>query len=167
MVGTELHWIVGPWSGKLAMAARPRGGEWVAGEMEAWHAEGVDTVVSLLEVGEEQELNLREERTEAEAHGMNFQSYPIPDRQVPSSPREFAATLQPIQQDLAAGKNVVLHCRQGVGRTGLVAACLLLSAGYKPAPAVALLSEARGVPVPETPDQRRWLDSYAERITAA
>jgi protein-tyrosine phosphatase len=167
MVGTELHWIVGPWPGKLAMAARPRGGEWVADEMEAWHAEGVDTVVSLLEAGEEQELNLKEERIEAEAHGMNFQSFPIPDRQVPSSPREFAATLQQIQRDLVTGKNVVLHCRQGVGRTGLVAACLLLLAGYKPVPAVALLSEARGVPVPETQDQRLWLDSYAERIAAA
>lgn len=149
------------------MAARPRGGEWVADEMEAWHADGVQTIVSLLEAGEEQELNLRAERTEAQSHGMGFRSFPIPDRQVPSSLREFTATLECIQQDLVAGRNVALHCRQGVGRTGLVAACLLLMAGYQPGPAVALLSDARGIPVPETQDQRRWLDSYAERLAAA
>lgn len=149
------------------MAARPRGGEWVADEMESWHEEGADTVVSLLEVAEEQELNLGTERTEAQAHGMKFQSFPIPDRDVPSSPRELAAALEQIYHELLAGRNVVLHCRQGIGRTGLVAACLLLEAGYKPASAVALLSEARGVAVPETQEQRRWLDTYAERITAA
>ncbi len=149
------------------MAARPRGGEWVADEMEAWHSEGVDTIVSLLEDGEEQELSLKAEGTEAEAHGMSFRSFPIPDREVPSSSREFAETLKQIQRDLLEGRNVVLHCRQGVGRTGMVAAGLLLLAGYQPASAIALLSEARGVAVPETPDQRRWLDRYAESIAAA
>ncbi len=149
------------------MAARPRGGDWIAVEMEAWHNQGVDGVVSLLEADEERELNLSAERTEAQAHGMNFRSLPIPDRQVPSSSVEFEVVLEQIQRDLLAGKKVVLHCRQGIGRTGLVAACLLLLAGYEPTPAVALLSEARGIPVPETQDQRRWLDSYAKLIRAA
>jgi protein-tyrosine phosphatase len=135
--------------------------------MEAWHSEGVDTVVSLLEAGEEQELSLRAEATEAEAHGMIFRSFPIPDRQVPSSQSKFTKTLEQIQQDLLEGMNVVLHCRQGIGRTGLMAAGLFLLAGYQPAPAIALLSEARGVPVPETQDQRRWLESYAESIAVA
>jgi protein-tyrosine phosphatase len=149
------------------MAARPRGGDWITVEMETWHNQGVDTVVSLLEAGEEQELNLKAERAEAQAHGMDFRSLPIEDRQVPSSPGEFAVALEQIQRDLLAGKKVVLHCRQGIGRTGLVAACLLLLAGYEPTPAVALLSEARGIPVPETQDQRRWLDGYARLIRAA
>ncbi len=149
------------------MAARPRGGEWVSDEMACWREEGVNTVVSLLEAGEERELGLELERTEVQAQGMNFQSFPIPDREAPTSSRDFVQTLQQIERDLLAGTNVVLHCRQGIGRTGLFAASLLLHAGYKPAVAVALLSETRGVTVPETEEQRRWLDGYAERIAAA
>ncbi len=149
------------------MAARPRGGEWVADEMEAWRTEGVDTVLSLLEADEEQELFLNAEADEARAHGMTFRSFPIPDREVPSSSRELSSTLNSIQNDLATGRNVVVHCRQGVGRTGLVAACLLIQSGYEPDAAVALLSQARGLPVPETQEQRRWLDGYARHTSAA
>jgi len=149
------------------MAARPRGGEWVADEMEAWRAGGVDTVVSLLEADEERELVLNAEADEARARGMTFRSFPIPDRQVPSSSRELSSTLNSIRNDLAMGKNVLVHCRQGIGRTGLVAACLLIQSGYESDAAVALLSEARGLPVPETLEQRRWLDGYARHISAA
>jgi protein-tyrosine phosphatase len=62
---------------------------------------------------------------------------------------------------LASGRNVVVHCRQGIGRTGLVAACLLVSKGESPETAVEKLSAARGVPIPETAEQRRWIDHYA------
>jgi protein-tyrosine phosphatase len=62
---------------------------------------------------------------------------------------------------LASGRNVVIHCRQGVGRTGLVAACLLVARGESPETAVEKLSAARGVSTPETAEQRRWIDHYA------
>jgi hypothetical protein len=48
----------------------------------------------------------------------------------------------------------------GVGCTGLVAACLLISKGA-PETAVERLSAARGVTVPETAEQRDWIDRYA------
>ena len=48
MTGTELHWVDGPWPGKLAMAARPRGGEWLQDELEGWRLAGVHTILSLL-----------------------------------------------------------------------------------------------------------------------
>ena len=83
MVLTELHWVDGPWAGKLALAARPRGGEWLEDEMTQWHSEGIDTVVSLLEEAEEWDLGLASEAVEARAQGMTFKSVPIGDRQVP------------------------------------------------------------------------------------
>jgi hypothetical protein len=49
MLGTELHWVDGPWRGKLALAARPRGGDWLRNEISSWLGSGVATVVSLLE----------------------------------------------------------------------------------------------------------------------
>jgi len=164
---TVLHWVDGPWPGKLALAPRPRGGDWLEEEMDAWRRAGIDTVLSLLTLEEEQDLDLLREAHEANARGMKFVSLPIPDRQVPNSESEVSATLDRLDADLAAGKNVVVHCRQGVGRTGLVAACLLVAKGLTPEVAVKILSAARGAPVPETAEQRRWIDHYAAVLASA
>ena len=60
-MGTELHWVDGPWPGRLAIAARPRGGDWLEDEMAHWHHSGVDTVLSLLSPDEEHTLGLDNE----------------------------------------------------------------------------------------------------------
>lgn len=129
--------------------------------MAEWRRAGVDTVLSLLTPEEGLDLDLKIEAREVTARGMKFASLPIPDRQVPNSEAEVSAALDRLDADLAAGKNVVIHCRQGIGRTGLVAACLLVTKGMNPEAAVKRLSAARGVPVPETAEQRRWIDHYA------
>lgn len=161
MRGTKLHWVDGPWPGKLALAARPRGGEWLEDEITGWQREGVHTVFSLLTPEEERDLDITQEAVAVGAHGMKFLSYPIPDRQVPDSEANLAKALEKLEAELAAGKNVVLHCRQGIGRTGLVAACLLLTKGIDQVTAITRLSAARGTSIPETPEQRHWIDSYA------
>ena len=143
------------------LAARPRGGDWLDEEMTAWRAAGIDVVVSLLTTEEEEDLDLGREAGAVKGRGMKFVSFPIPDRQVPSSQSEMTAAVERIDEELAAGKNVVVHCRQGVGRTGLVGACLLVGKGFSPEKAVQSLSVARGNPVPETEEQRRWIDHYA------
>lgn len=157
----QLYWVDGPWSGKLALSSRPRGGDWLEEEMASWRQAGIDTVLSLLTPEEEQDLDLKREACEAKAQGMKFVSLPIPDRQVPSSESEVSAALDRLEADLSAGRNVVVHCRQGIGRTGLVAACLLVSKGITPGAAVTTVSAARGNPVPETTEQRDWIDHYA------
>jgi hypothetical protein len=158
---TEIYWVDGPWLGKLALAARPRGGDWLEDEIASWRRDGVDVVASLLTPEEEHDLDLKTERKQANAQGIDFLSFPIPDREVPSSEAEMTSALEKLEGSLASGKNVVVHCRQGVGRTGLVAACLLVSKGLAPDAAVSRLSAARGVAVPETPGQRDWIDRYA------
>jgi len=167
MTWTKLHWVDGPWPGKLALAARPRGGEWLSDEITGWQSAGVDTVFSLLTPEEEEDLELTEEEAQAEAHGVKFLSFPILDRQVPTSEGELTRGLEKLEAELAAGRNVVLHCRQGIGRTGLVTACLFLTKGLDSEAAVKRLSAARGISVPETPEQRRWIDRYASTFADA
>ncbi len=166
-MSTKLYWIDGPWPGKLAMSARPRGGDWLEDEMQGWRDAGVDIILSLLTPEEERELELMGESREATAKRMRFVSLPIPDRQVPSSPSEVAAILESLDADLAAGKNAVIHCRQGIGRSGMLTASLLVMKGRDPESAVTELGRVRGAPIPETQEQRRWIDHFASTLAHA
>jgi len=116
----DLFWVPGPWRGRLAMAARPRGGDWLDDEASAWRRAGIDVVVSLLEDEEAAQLDLVDERQAAEGQAISFVSFPIPDRGVPVSIDAAIATSGRIASQLAAGKNVAVHCRQGIGRSGLI-----------------------------------------------
>jgi protein-tyrosine phosphatase len=49
---------------------------------------------------------------------------------------------------------VVVHCRHGIGRSGMAAACVLVLNGLEPATAIARVSLARGIPIPEIRPQR-------------
>ena len=89
---TELYWVDGLWPGKLALAARPRGGEWLEDEMASWRRAGIDTVLSLLTSEEEQDLDLRREAQAAKEKWIKFGSLPIPDRQVPNSESGVGST---------------------------------------------------------------------------
>jgi protein-tyrosine phosphatase len=65
--------------------------------------------------------------------------------------------VQRLDQALAAGKNVAVHCRQGIGRSSVVVASLLVAAGETPDEAFRRIEEARGRPVPDTAEQREWV----------
>jgi protein tyrosine phosphatase (PTP) superfamily phosphohydrolase (DUF442 family) len=162
----DLYWVDGPWHGKLAMAARPRGGDWLSDDIANWKRAGMDAVLSLLTPDEEQSMNLQEEAGEARKQGMEFTSFPIPDRQIPSSEAKWSGVLEEVTRALSEGKNVVVHCRQGIGRSGLVATCLLVRKGMSPGAAVEIASAARGISVPETSEQRDWIDHYAVSLAA-
>ena len=166
MMRKEIYWVDGPWPGKLAMAARPRGGDWLKDDIASWKRSNIDAVLSLLTADEERDLDLRDEAGEAKAQGMEFASFPIPDRQVPRSEAKWSEVLERMSRTLLDGKNVLVHCRQGIGRSGLVAACLLVRNGMSPGAAVESVSAARGLPVPETAEQRDWIDHYAAALSS-
>src|SRR5258708_40167646 len=86
----EIHWIELSSSGRLAIMARPRAGDWLEDEVAGWRAEGIDTVVSLLQADEAHELGLSLEPDLCKQNTMEFISYPIPDRGVPASRRDTA-----------------------------------------------------------------------------
>jgi protein-tyrosine phosphatase len=154
---TELYWIEGPWAGRLAMAPRPRGGDWLDDEIAAWRRAGVNTVVSLLTPDEIASLNLSDEQRACASNGLQFVSFPIIDRSVPASKKATLELLKDLFKQLAEGKNIVIHCRQGIGRSALIAIGLLNLSGSEPQTAIERVSASRELPVPETPEQRRWI----------
>jgi protein-tyrosine phosphatase len=162
----ELYWLDESWPGKLAVSARPRGGDWLKDDIAVWNRSHINAVISLLTPDEEKELALGDEAGEVRAQGMSFTLFPIPDRQIPTSEAKWSEMLEKAARDLSKGKNVLVHCRQGIGRSGLVAACLLVKKGMSPGAAIEAVSAARGVSIPETAEQRDWIEHYAVALTS-
>jgi protein-tyrosine phosphatase len=157
----SLFWIRGPWRGRLGISARPRGGDWLDDEAESWRQAGIDLVVSLLEPAEVGHFNLEGEATSTAAHGLRFKSQPIPDRGVPKSRRSIEDLARELHGELDRGKTVMIHCRQGIGRSALIAAAILILSGQTASDAIKAISTARGLEVPETDAQRNWIDEFA------
>jgi protein-tyrosine phosphatase len=159
----KLYWIGGPWPGKLAISARPRGGDWLEDEISGWRNAGVEAVVSLLTPQENKDLQLSKESKLAQTHGLRFVSLPIEDRGVPPSWEDASRAIAKATDILQQGKNVAVHCRQGIGRSGMLAAALLIRSGSTPGDALAQISGARGLTVPETPEQMAWIQEFSMR----
>lgn len=140
---------------------RPRGGDWLEDEIRSLKSSGVDAVVSLLERAEIEELEITEEQALCEANSMAFLSFPIADRNVPSSGQKALEFAGSVLHLLRSGKSVVIHCRQGVGRSALIAACVMALGGFPVDEAFEKIEAARGCPVPDTPEQRRWVGHVA------
>lgn len=149
--------IKGPWPGRLAIVPRPRGGDWLGDEVRAWKEMSFDVVVSLLTRDEVDELGLASEADLSRAQGIQFWEFPIPDLGVPKSSAAARELLDNLRSDLDMGKQVAIHCRQGIGRSGLIAAGVLMVSGVEPELAIRQVSAARGLSVPETPEQKEWL----------
>jgi ADP-ribosylglycohydrolase len=57
--------------------------------------------------------------------GTHYLRHPIPDHGLPRDAGQMTAILSDIRAQIAAGRCVYLHCRAGIGRTGMTAGCLL------------------------------------------
>ncbi len=156
--------VAGPSPGRLGILARPRGGDWLEDEAREWARLGIDVVVSLLTPDEVGEFDLTDEARLCRSNDMEFVALPVPDRGVPPSREAVLEVVSQLDAHLSSGKTVGIHCRQGIGRSGVLAACLLVSSGMAPESVFERLSESRGVPIPETSEQREWVEGFAAKL---
>jgi protein-tyrosine phosphatase len=145
---------------------RPRGGDWLEDEVRAWKLAGVDLVVSLLVEIEIADFDLVNEETWCRKNGIEFLSFPIADRSVPASRKPAVELLSHLAEQLAHGRSIAIHCRQGIGRAGMFAASILILQGNDLETAIQRVSAARGRPVPETPEQELWLRQLAGTLAS-
>ena len=156
----ELYWIRDVAPLRLAQMARPRSGDWLSDEITGWHRAGINTVVSLLESQEVQELELRDEASLCASLGIEFLQFPIADRGTPHSLPATLAIADDLVKRLRHEEGIGIHCRAGIGRSGLISACVLLRLGVPFADVFPILTRARKVIVPDTAAQVEWVRNF-------
>jgi len=149
----------------LSIMPRPRAGDWLEDEVAGWQSAGLEVVVSLLEPSEVMELGLVSEPELCERHAIQFQSFPIPDRGVPVHIPLFNSFIEVLAGRLSKGSSIGVHCRAGIGRSALVAACILVRAGIPYPLTFPAISRARRVQVPDTEQQEQWVRKFAGPAT--
>lgn len=153
------YWIETGIPAKLAIMPRPRGGDWLEGEIRKLKREGAHVIVSLLTPDEAYELALEHEQAACSGFGLLFRNFPIPDREVPQSPEAFLAFLETLHNDLLKGRSIVAHCFAGIGRSSLLLASLLRREGLSADDAFRRITQARRALVPDTPEQLRFVEN--------
>ena len=154
-------------AGMLAIMPRPRGGDWLEVDVAALSVSGVNTLVSLLESDEAVELGLVDELVCCAAHEIEFLSIPVPDLGAPRDSEKFVLAATGLAQALTEGKHIAVHCRQSVGRSGMLEVSVAVAAGLQLGEAVEIVSKARGVRVPETPVQLTWLRRHEGHLSGS
>ena len=144
--------------GVLSVMAKPVPGEYIEDEFIGFAQLGINIIVCLLEDWEQKELGLASEEKLCNKNGIEYVSFPIPDRGLPQTEKALNLAAE-LFREITSGKHVAVHCRAGIGRTGIIAGAILLNAGKTSEEAVTLISNARGVQVPDTEEQENWLAS--------
>lgn len=160
----RLYWLDQFPSGRLGMMARPRGNDWLEDEIKKLHLLEVKVVVSLLEKQEEKELEIELEKDICVKYGIEFISFPVPDRGVPNSDSDFVALVDQIEEQLDTEKKVVVHCRMGIGRTSVLVAGLLIRKGVSSENVFTIISEGRQLEVPDTENQINWIKRIEDKL---
>ncbi len=149
--------------GRLWLSAMPgRPGAWtsLAATLRVYRTAGVERVVCL---APDEEIRAKSPEYAAALRTLDFPwprlVHPVPDGGVPDDPAAFRAFVDLVAGELRDGCRIVVHCGAGVGRSGLVAACLLTRLGLPPEEALRRVRDAEAGP--ETDDQTAFFHTFA------
>jgi len=123
---------------------------------------GASCLVTLMEEHELSLLQVEELPEAARRHGLHWLHLPIRDLDVPGESwlKDWRQENGPELRDrLVDGERILIHCRGGLGRTGLVGALLLRDLGLEADEAIRLVRRVRPNAI-ETREQEQFVRSY-------
>lgn len=123
-------------------------------DLDAIRDWGAQALVTLVEPAELVALKVENLGAAALARGLDWRHLPIADYGVPSPlfERRWRNDGRDLRAILRRGGDVVVHCKGGLGRAGLIAARLLAELGVEPDQAIKMVRRARRGAI-ETPTQ--------------
>ena len=124
---------------------------------------GATTVVSLIEDYEFAMLHVESLGRDIGALGMDWIHLPIVDVSIPDNRFEtrWDSYGPKLHARLDAGERILVHCRGGIGRTGLVAGLVLVERGVNPKSAIERVRKARPGAI-ETILQEKYVMAHCE-----
>lgn len=117
----------------------------------AW---GAKLILTLIEPAELTALKVPQLGHEIHKRGMAWRHLPIADYSVPTKTfeQQWLTQGQEIREMLRNGDDILVHCKGGLGRAGMIAARLLVELGMQPDDAIHAVRRARKGAI-ETPSQ--------------
>ena len=147
----DCYWVL---PGRLLAGAYPER------HLDALLAAGIDCFVDLTNDGDAMAPYALQARGRARWHGFAITDYSVPGVELM---RRIVGTLE---DELARGSRVYLHCHAGVGRTGTAVGCWLVEQGLTGGEALKLIARKRDAlpgQSPETEAQREFVRHWRPR----
>jgi Fe2+ transport system protein FeoA len=123
-------------------------------DLDAIATWGAKRVLTLVEPAELTELRVPQLGHEIRRRGIDWRHLPIADYSVPGEKfeQQWVTEGREIRELLRNGEDVLVHCKGGLGRAGMIAARLLAEMGMEPDEAIRMVRRARRGAI-ETPSQ--------------
>ncbi|MFL6721353.1 MAG: dual specificity protein phosphatase family protein [Sphingomonas sp.] len=140
MKGGDFHWL----TRQLAV-----GGALGADAVETLGAHGISAVVDLRAEDCDDEETLR-------AAGIALLHLPTPDLE-PATHQHLESGVTFVRERLARGEKVLIHCQHGIGRSALLALCVLVDLGFEPLDALRHAKDCREIVSPSRSQYEGWV----------
>lgn len=138
----------------------------MATDIDAIRHWGATAVITALERDEMQSLGVEQLGTTIASAHLQWFHFLIADGAVPDERFDdaWAKAAPAILRELKSGNRVLIHCRGGLGRTGMLACLLLIELGRSPQDALRAVRDARPGTV-ETQEQEAFALKYRRRFS--
>lgn len=150
---------------ELYIASKPNTAFGLENEIKTLGSNKENVVLcSLLTKKEIVKYNLDLEKKICELNKIAFTHLEITDESIPGYV-EFKNLILILLKKSKTNEHIIIHCKHGIGRSGMVAVAMLLHHGYNLKDACQLATKARGYDVPQSKSQRKLLSFYHNEIS--